>query len=147
MVAFVDITDCDQVPLAKALAGAGGRAARARLMDGGGIVASDRQTSAIWRREEAIYTSAVSPATAAGTATTRLVSDVKLAAGRDPAMALIGDQQELAWVDAAGIWLKQIGKPAVLLGPGRFPTLLALPKHTLVASEHQGRVEIRRIAR
>jgi O-antigen biosynthesis protein WbqL len=38
MVAFVDITECDQVPLAKALAGDGGRAVRARLMGGGGVV-------------------------------------------------------------------------------------------------------------
>lgn len=38
MVACVDITDCDRVSLASALAGAGGRAVRAKLMDGGGIV-------------------------------------------------------------------------------------------------------------
>jgi hypothetical protein len=109
-------------------------------MDGGGLVASDRQTSAIWRREDTVYASAVGPRQTSG-------PEVKLAAGKDPAIAQLGDQQELAWVDADGIWLKQIRKPAVLLGPGRSPTLLALPAHTVVASEQQGRVEIRRLAR
>jgi hypothetical protein len=103
-------------------------------MDGGGLAIRYGDVATAWRREDTVYL-------VDGT------REERLAAGKDPAIGIAANWLDAAWTGADGIALRQSGKPVTTLGPGRFPALLALPTHTLVASEHQGRVEIRRVAR
>jgi len=53
----------------------------------------------------------------------------------------------VAWILDGGVVLRQAGKPVAALGPGRFASLLALPAHTVVAFEQQGRVSVRVVPR
>jgi hypothetical protein len=105
-------------------------------MDGGGLAIRSGDVATVWRREDAVFLAdGLRPA------------EERLGAGKDPAIGVAANWLDVAWTGADGVALRQSGKPVVTLGPGRFPTLLALPTHTLVATEHQGRVEIRRVPR
>jgi hypothetical protein len=106
-------------------------------MDGGGLAIRNGGVATVWRREDAVFL-VDGPGSQA---------EERLGVGKDPAIGAAAKGLDVAWTGADGIALRQSGKPVATLGPGRFPTLLALPTHTLVAAEHQGRVEIRRIAR
>lgn len=110
-------------------------------MDGGALVAGATSTDAVWRREATLYTTR----TAAGAATSS--AETALGPGQDPVIARDGTRLDLAWSGAEGILLRQgSGQPASI-GPGRFPTLLALPTASLIAAEDHGRVVVRRVPR
>jgi hypothetical protein len=110
-------------------------------MDGGALVAGVASTDAVWRREATLYTTMTAiGATVSGVET-------EIGPGQDPVIARAGPRLDLAWTGAEGIVLRQgAGRPAPI-GPGRFATIVALPAQTLVASEHQGRVTVQRVAR
>lgn len=105
-------------------------------MDGGAIAIDATGTYAVWRRETTIFAST----TAVGASESS--PEQPLGTGRDPVVARIGRGVDVAWTGEGGITLRQAGKPAAAIGPGRFASLLALPAHTVVAFEHQGRVRL-----
>ena len=110
-------------------------------MDGGALAAGTASTDAVWRREATLYTTT----TAAGAAASSVESAI--GPGQDPVIARGGTRVDLAWTGAGGIVLRPAGGQPVPLGAGRSATLLALPAHTLVAAEHQGRVSVWRVPR
>jgi hypothetical protein len=105
-------------------------------MDGGGIAIRAGDVATAWRREDTVFL-----VDGAGQ------PEERLGAGKDPAIAVGANGLDVAWTGTDGIALRQSGKPTAVIGAGRFPTLLALPTHTLVASERDGRVEVRRVGR
>lgn len=96
-------------------------------MDGGGLVMGAGGTSTVWRRETDIFL------TTAGT------PERRLGTGRDPAIAAAPSGLDVAWTAPEGVQLWRGGAP-LLLGPGKFPSLLGFARHTLVAWEQQGQV-------
>ena len=110
-------------------------------MDGGAIALDTTGTYAVWRRDTTIFAST----TAAGASVSG--PEQTLGSGRDPVVARNGRSVDVAWTGEAGIALRQAGKPVAVLGPGRFASLLALPGHTLVAAEYQGRISVRNVPR
>ena len=109
-------------------------------MDGGGVAAADAATAAAWRRDDTVYLS-TSGAPANGG------PEVKLGPGRDPAIARRGEVVDVAWTAADGVRLMQSARPSSRVVPGRFPAILALPGHTLLAVEDRGSVRVERVAR
>jgi hypothetical protein len=109
-------------------------------MDGGGVAASDATTVAAWRRDDTVYLTT-------NGATARGGPEVRLGPGRDPAIARRGDAVDVAWTEAGGVRLLQSGRPLAGVVSGRFPAILAMPAHTLLAVEDRGAVRVERIAR
>ena len=110
-------------------------------MDGGSLVVGTASTDAVWRREATLYATT----TAAGAAVSSVESEI--GPGQDPVIARDGMRLDLAWTGVGGIVLRQAGGLPAPLGPGRSAALLALPAHTLIAAEHQGRVSVWRVPR
>jgi hypothetical protein len=110
-------------------------------MDGGAVAIGGGVTHAVWRREATLYVTA--------TRTPSAVTDaeVELGPGRDPVVARHDRRVDMAWTGPGGIVLRQGDAAPVALGPGGFASIVALPAHTLVASEHQGRVAVRAVTR
>jgi len=110
-------------------------------MDGGAIALGAGITHAVWRREATLFATV----TRAGSSATG--AEVALGEVRDPVVASDGGRVDMAWTGAGGIVLRQGERAPEALGPGGFASIVALPAHTLVASEHQGRVTIVRRGR
>ena len=104
-------------------------------MDGGALTFEGRDVVATWRRENDVYLS------------TSTDPELRVARGRDPVVAQAGKHRDLVWTSADGVNLRQGQLATAVLGPGRFPSLLALPTATVVAWEHQGQVIVQRLAR
>ena len=104
-------------------------------MDGGGLVFDGRDITAVWRRENDVYL------------TTATVPELRLGRGRDPVVAQAGAHRDIAWTSAEGVHLVQGRQAPIVVGQGRFPAILALPAATIVAWEHQGRVQVQRMTR
>jgi hypothetical protein len=109
-------------------------------MDGGGVAASDATTTAAWRREDTVYRSATGPSARGG-------PEEKLGPGRDPVIAGHGEAVDVAWTAADGVRLVQSGRRSPRSVPGRFPAILALPDHTLLAVEARGEVRVEVVPR
>jgi hypothetical protein len=121
--------------------GAGSWPLEACPMDGGAIAIDATGTYAVWRREATIFASTTAArASESG-------PEQPLGTGRDPVVARTGRGVDVAWTGEDGIALRQAGKAVAALGPGRYASLLALPAHTLVAVEHEGRVSVRTVPR
>jgi hypothetical protein len=103
-------------------------------MDGGGVAISGTRAITTWRRAEDIYLAAPNR------------TEERIGAGRNPAVSAAGLHVDTAWTDAAGLTLRQ-GQRTTVLGPGRFPSVLAFEDATLLAWEDGGRVLARRIDR
>jgi BNR repeat-like domain len=110
-------------------------------MDGGAIALGAGVTDAVWRREAMLYATV----TRAPSVTTD--AEVELGPGRDPVVARHDQWVDMAWTGSDGIVLRQAGGAPAPLGPGAFASIVALPAHTVVAYEHQGRVTIQRVVR
>ena len=82
-------------------------------MDGGSLTLAGGLTT-VWRREDGVFLSS-----------TR-VAERRLATGRDPAVAVIGSQTDIAWQEGRSVRLLRDPVGAVEVGPGTFPALLAL---------------------
>lgn len=104
-------------------------------MDGGAITFDGRDVLATWRRENDVYL------------TTAAVAERRLGQGRDPVVAQAGPHRDVAWTSADGVLLVQGDRPPASLGAGRFPSLLAFPRATVIAWEHQGQVFVRSLSR
>jgi hypothetical protein len=105
-------------------------------MDGGGLVSGPGgELTAIWRREGTVFLS------------TTANREQRIGDGRDPVVALSGAHRDIAWSADAGVTLVRGGAAARTLGPGRFPSLVALPDRSVVAWEHQGQVFVEVIPR
>jgi hypothetical protein len=110
-------------------------------MDGGAIAIDATGTHAVWRREATIF---------ASTTATRAPEsgpEQPLGIGRDPVVARLDQRVDMAWTGPGGIVVRQAGGASTTLGPGGFASLVALPAHTLVAYEHQGRVAVHVVRR
>jgi len=121
--------------------GAGSWPLEACPMDGGGLAIDAAGTYAVWRRETTIFAST----TTAGASQSG--PEQLIGTGRDPVVSQIDRAPDVAWILDGGVVLRQAGKPVAALGPGRFASLLALPAHTVVAFEQQGRVSVRVVPR
>lgn len=116
--------------------GVGSWALNACPMDGGGLVSgADGALTAIWRREGTVFLS------------TTADRERRIGDGRDPVVALSGAHRDIAWSAPDGVTLLRADGPARVLGPGQFPTLVALPDRSVVAWEHQGTIVIQAIGR
>ena len=107
---------------------------RACPMDGGGVAMAGNDAITAWRREDGIFLAAPS------------APEQRIGEGRDAAVAVSGGQVDVAW-SAAGLVTLGRGQQRTTIDPGRYPTLLAYGDHTLIAWEHDGRVEVRRVDR
>lgn len=104
-------------------------------LDGGAVSFDGRDIVAVWRRENEVYL------------TTAAVPEVRLGRGRDPVVAQTGPHRDVVWTSAEGVHLVQGSGPAAVVGPGRFPTIVALPEATVIAWEHQGQITVQKIGR
>jgi hypothetical protein len=109
-------------------------------MDGGGVVVTDRTTSAAWRRDDTVYLSTDGASASGG-------PEVRLGPGRDPAIARHGEKVDVAWTATDGIRLMQSGRRSPRAVPGRFASILAMPGHTVLAVEDPGGIRVVRIPR
>jgi len=102
-------------------------------MDGGGAVTSGgRVTTTVWRREDGIFlASPRGPERRVGT-------------GNQPVIATWDSELAVAWVGGDGLVLQR-GERTTPIGAGHFPSILAFKGYTLVASEHDGVVSVRRV--
>lgn len=103
-------------------------------MDGGGIGLTPAGPATVWRREGDIFL------------TTPGVAEQRLGTGRDPSLALAPSGVDVAWTTPEGVRLWR-GAGSILLGPGRFPAVVAFPGHTLAAWEHQGQIVTKVVVR
>ena len=83
-----------------------------------------------WRREGDVFLG------------TERVQERRLGAGRDPVVAQFQNHQDVAWSAPDGVMLERGGGMPMTLGPGRFPSIVALGDRTVVAWEHDGRVAV-----
>jgi hypothetical protein len=104
-------------------------------MDGGGVAFTPSGLVSAWRREGDVYLS------------TPQMAELKLAAGRDPAIGTYGSSVDIAWTGANGIMLKRGDAAPVLVAPGGFASVLSLPAKTVLAWEDQNRVHVRTFVR
>jgi hypothetical protein len=104
-------------------------------MDGGGLAFAGDALVAVWRRDTGVFVS------------TADVRERRLGEGRDPSISAIGSRYDIAWSSPAGLMVSRGDEPPVAIGQGGFPAVLALNSKTLVASEHQGTIEVRSIGR
>jgi hypothetical protein len=104
-------------------------------MDGGAIVAAADGVTSIWRREGDVF----------------LVSgrgpESRLGAGHDPTAAGSAHGVDAAWTAPQGIAVRMAGAAPAVVGPGGFASLLARRDTLVVASEHDGRTEVRVLRR
>ena len=104
-------------------------------MDGGGLAAGPGgDLTAIWRREGTVFLS------------TSANPEQRIGDGRDAVVALSGAHRDVAWSAEAGVTLLRDGR-SLVLGPGRFPSLVASPDRSVVAWEHQGHTTVRIVGR
>ncbi len=103
-------------------------------MDGGGLAWSRDGAITAWRREDAVFLE------------TPGQPEIRIAAGRQPAIAASGANLDLAWTSDEGVVLRR-GERTTIIGPGRFPSVLAFKDYTLLAWEHNGTVSMRRVDR
>jgi hypothetical protein len=103
-------------------------------MDGGSLSLANGRT-AVWRREDSVFLSSPDEA------------ERRLGLGRDPVVAVAGSQRDIAWQEGATLRLLRGPSPAIDIGPGTFPALLALGNRTVVASEDKGTVSVRTVSR
>jgi len=96
-------------------------------MDGGSIVLGAGGVSSVWRRQDTIFLSMNEG------------PEREIGPGRDPVMAVAPGAVDIAWTSPDGIFLKR-GTENRLLGAGKFASLLAFPRHSLLAWEQQGKV-------
>ncbi len=99
-------------------------------MDGGGVVFRQADVVSVWRREDGVYLNTL------GT------PELRIGAGRDPAISLAGQHLDVAWNSPAGIMLRREGGAPTLIGAGRFPAIAALARRTVVAWEQAGTVTV-----
>ena len=104
-------------------------------MDGGGLAFIGTDLVATWRRETSVFL------------TTSQVAERRLGTGRDPAIGVAGSHFDVAWSSSAGIMLARGDGQPVTIGPGRFPAVLAFQDKTILASENEGAIDVRAIAR
>jgi hypothetical protein len=104
-------------------------------MDGGGVTARGDGVVAVWRREEDVFLS--TPAT----------PEQRLGAGRDAVVAELDGHRDIAWSSPAGVVIQRGSAAPIVLGPGRFPTLLTLGNRSVVAWEDKGSITLRAIPR
>jgi hypothetical protein len=103
-------------------------------MDGGGAVISSGGVTTVWRREDGVFlTPASGPEQRVGT-------------GSQPVAAVSGSELALAWVTSDGLLVRRADRTTTL-EPGHFPSILASRDYTLVATEHDGSVTVRRLDR
>jgi hypothetical protein len=110
-------------------------------MDGGAIALGAGVTNAVWRRDATLF------ATVTRAPSAMTDAEVELGPGHDPVVARSDQRVDMAWTGPDGIGLRQAGGAPTPLGAGGFASIVALPAHTLVAYEHEGRVTIQRVAR
>jgi hypothetical protein len=96
-------------------------------MDGGSLVLGAGGVSSVWRREDTIFVSMNEG------------PERELGSGRDPVISVAPGAVDIAWTTPDGIFLKRGGENR-LIGAGRFPSLVAFPRHSLLAWEQQGKV-------
>lgn len=104
-------------------------------MDGGDLDLSRDGLLAAWRREDGVFLSVGAEI------------EQRIGTGRDAVVGQTGASRDVAWSGADGVVLWRPTAAAIPIGPGRFASLLAFPGHTLVAWEHQGRVQVRTVPR
>ncbi len=104
-------------------------------MDGFAVSFDGRDIVAVWRRENDVYL------------TTAALPELRLGRGRDPVVAQTGPHRDVAWTSAEGVHVMQGSDATAVLGPGRFPTILALPEATMIAWEHQGQITVQKSSR
>lgn len=115
--------------------GAGAWALQGCPMDGGDVLVGADDVVATWRREDGVFL------------TTGAGPEQRLGTGRDSVVGEAGGARDVAWSGADGVVLWRDGNAATRLGAGRFPSLLAFARHTLVAWEDQGRVHVQAVPR
>lgn len=105
-------------------------------MDGGSLVLAPDGVVAAWRREDGVFLTRGSGV------------EQRLGTGRDPVVGQVGASLDVAWSGTDGVVVWRAGSATTTtLGAGRFPSLLAFPRHTLVTWEAQGRVHLRTLPR
>ena len=104
-------------------------------MDGGGLAFNGTNLVATWRRDTSVFI------------TTSQTAERRLGTGRDPAIGVVDNHIDVVWTSSDGILLTRDGGQPVAIGPGRFPTIVALQKKTILASENAGSIDVRAIPR
>jgi hypothetical protein len=105
-------------------------------MDGGGLAVSGAgEITAVWRREGTVFLS------------TSARPEQRIGDGRDAVVGLVDAHRDIAWSADAGVTLLRGDGATRVLGPGRFPALLAFPDRTVIAWEHQGQTFVQVVAR
>jgi len=104
-------------------------------MDGGDVLLGADGVVATWRREDGVFL------------TTGAGPEQRLGTGRDSVVGQAGRARDVAWSGAEGVVLSRDGNAAASIGAGRFPSLLSFARHTLIAWEDQGRVQVRAVPR
>lgn len=107
-------------------------------MDGGGVaLTADGKVVTLWRRDTEIFL-------AKGGA-----PESRLDVGKDPALAVAGDQVYAVWTRVAEVYAKIPGKSALekLDASGAFPNVIATPAGDIVAAwESNGQIAVRLIS-
>jgi hypothetical protein len=106
-------------------------------MDGGGLVVQGKKVVSVWRRGSEVFLA--SPGQ----------PEVKLGAGKDPAIAATSRGVFVAWASSEGLQIQLPGqeRPQRLAPEGSFVQLLGLPDGTPLATwEHGGSLYVQRIS-
>lgn len=104
-------------------------------MDGGGLAVDKRSViHSAWRRGNAVYvTSAGGP-------------EVRIGAGKNPAIAIGSDGPYFIWTEGANVKVIKPGsKQPVILGAGAFPVLAGAAANVYAAWEHEGAIAVERV--
>lgn len=104
-------------------------------MDGGDLSLSRHGLLAAWRREDGVFLSV------------GVETEQRLGTGRDAVVGQAGASRDVAWSGVDGVVLWRPTAAPIPIGAGRFATLLTFPGHTLIAWEHEGRVQVRTVPR
>jgi hypothetical protein len=104
-------------------------------MDGGAVALNAEGVVSAWRREGDVFLA------------TERVPERRLGAGRDPVVAQFQNHHDVAWSAPDGVMLERGGGAPMMLGPGRFPSIVSLHDRTVVAWEHDGQVTVRAVRR
>jgi hypothetical protein len=115
--------------------GSGSWALDACPMDGGSVIARADGVVAVWRREGEVFLS--TPAT----------PEQRLGSGRDAVVAELDGHREVAWSSPAGVVIQRGSAAPIVLGPGRFPTLLTLRNRSVIAWDDKGSIALRALPR
>jgi hypothetical protein len=103
-------------------------------MDGGGAAFLEDALVAAWRRADGIFL------------TTGQAAERRLGTGRDAALHASMSHIDVAWSTDSSVVLWREGR-TLPIGPGRFPSLLALADRTVLAWEQNGQAHVRAIRR